>query len=80
MNSVHPGQALNDVTGELLAVKLCHNSDGCVKGGLMGNSGPEVEALLTCLATRHPNLVRYGDNIQGLEAMPRYRSQLLHSD
>ena len=44
-------QALNDRTGELLAVKMVAEDEG-VEGGARG------EALRLCLATRHPNLVR----------------------
>jgi hypothetical protein len=46
------------MTGELLAVKLCHNSSGGGSGGVLGKTGSEAEAALACLATRHPNLVR----------------------
>ena len=45
-------QALNDRTGELLAVKLVAEDEGA-EGGARG------EALRLCLATRHPNLVRH---------------------
>jgi hypothetical protein len=47
-------QVLNDVTGELLAVKLVQlDADGPARAAA-------VEALRVCCATRHPNLVRCG--------------------
>ena len=50
-------QALNDRTGELLAVKLVRE-DPAKDSATGGEQAARREGLRLCLATRHPNLVR----------------------
>ena len=49
-------QALNDRTGELLAVKLVREDRD--KDSATAEQVARGEGLRLCLATRHPNLVR----------------------
>ena len=50
-------QAINDRTGELLAVKLVGDDGAAGAAGAAGEA--RGAALRVCLATRHPNLVRW---------------------